>query len=144
MELDGKNDFIEVLDSPDLNLNTQAQRTISLWFKTDNKNLRNQKQIIYEEGGVQENDGGLNIYIENGRLYFGGWQGSAWSGTYLSSNKLNSNTWHHAVLILDAEAGVETTQAKAFTAYLDGLKIGTAEGIGAKIPSRQYRYWWIK
>ena len=135
VDFDGKNDLITVGDSPDLNLNTHPQRTVSLWFKTDNKNLRNQKQILYEEGGVREDDGGLNIYIENGRLYFGGWHSESWTGTYLSSNKLSSNTWHHAVLVLDAEEGIETTQAKAFTAYLDGLKIGT--GAGTPLESRR-------
>ena len=129
VELDGKNDLIEVQDSPDLNLGTHAQRTISVWFKVDNKNLRNHKQIIYEEGGIKDDDGGLNIYIENGRLYFGGWNGSNWLGTYLSTNKLNSNTWHHAALVLDAEEGVETRQPKAFSAYLDGLKVATTKGM---------------
>ena len=132
VNFDGKNDLIAVPDSPDINLGTHAQRTISVWFKVDNKNLRNHKQIIYEEGGVREDDGGLNIYIENGRLYFGGWNGPAWLGTYLSSNNLSSNTWHHAVLVLDGSQGVETTQPKAFTAYLDGLKIGTGEGTELK------------
>ncbi len=135
VDFDGKNDLIAIQDSPDLNLGTHPQRTISLWFKVDNKNLRSRKQIIYEEGGIKEDDGGLNIYIENGRLYFGGWNGESWSGTYLSTNKLNSNTWHHAVLVLDADPELEAPQAKAFTAYLDGLKIGTGEG--ATLESRR-------
>ena len=130
VNLKGNNDIVEVADSQDINLGTHAQRTISLWFKVKDKNSANGKQIIYEEGGVTAGDAGLNIYLENGQIYFGGWdreQGD-WLGTYLSSDAIYSNTWHHAVLVLDAEAGVSTPQAKAFTAYLDGVKIGAGEG----------------
>ena len=131
VELDGKNDFIEVKDSQDINTSTHAQRTISVWFKADDKNIADRKQIIYEEGGYIKDDAGLNIYLENGRVYFGGWNRSEgdWSGTYLSSDDLNSNTWHHAVLVLDAEAGIDTVQDNAFTAYLDGVKIGSGSGM---------------
>ncbi|MCC0178518.1 cadherin-like domain-containing protein [Waterburya agarophytonicola K14] len=131
VELDGKNDFIEVKDSSDINTNTHAKRTISIWFKVDDKDIANRQQIIYEEGGYQKDDGGLNIYIEDGQIYFGGWNrsGGNWTGTYLASDDLSSNTWHHAVLVLDAEPGVNTVQEDAFTAYLDGVKISSGEGM---------------
>ena len=131
VELDGKNDFIKVKDSQDINTSTHAKRTISVWFKVDDKDIADRKQIVYEEGGYQKDDGGLNIYIENGQIYFGGWNrsGGNWSGTYLSSDDLTSNTWHHAVLVLDAEPGVDTVQPEVFTAYLDGVKIGSGEGM---------------
>ena len=133
VELDGKNDFINVKDSSDINTSTHAKRTISVWFKVDDKD-RDRQQIIYEEGGYLKGDGGLNIYIDNGQIYFGGWNrvGGNWSGTYLSSDDLTSNTWHHAVLVLDAEWGVNTPQEDAFTAYLDGVKIGSGEGMELK------------
>ena len=130
VDLDGKNDLIEVKDSRDINTGTHAQRTISLWFKADNKNISDQKQIIYEEGGVdKKEDAGLNIYVENGRIYFGGWNENAWTGTYLSSDDIFSNTWHHVALVLDAEARVNSTQQNAFRAYLDGVRIGSGEGM---------------
>ena len=140
VELDGKNDFIEVADSADINTTNHAKRTIALWFKTDeidivekieNSNISDPRQILYEEGGWQQDDAGLNIYIDDGRIYFGGWNqsGGDWSGTYLSSNNLTSGTWHHAVLVLDAEPGVDTVQPGAFTAYLDGVQVGSGEGM---------------
>ena len=131
VELNGNNDIIEVGDSQDINLGNHSKRTISIWFKVDNKNLANSKQIIYEEGGITGGDAGLNIYVENGRIYFGGWnrdQGN-WAGTYLSSDAIYSNTWHHAVLVLDAESGVDTIQESAFRAYLDGEQVDVGEGI---------------
>ena len=131
VDFDGKNDVIKVKDSSDINIDTHAKRTVSVWFKVDDKNLTDRKQVIYEEGGVKNGVAGLNIYIEEGLLYFGGWnqQKGNWSGTYLSTNAITSNTWHHAVLVLDAEEGVNTPQAKAFAAYLNGVKIGEGEGM---------------
>ena len=131
VDLDGKNDLIEVKDSRDLNTGTHAQRTISVWFKADDKNISDRKQIIYEEGGVNKDDAGLNIYLENGRVYFGGWnqEDGNWSGTYLSSDDITSNTWHHVALVLDAQEGVNSIQDNAFAAYLDGVKIGSGAGI---------------
>ena len=130
VSLSDRNDIIKVADSQDINLGNHSQRTVSLWFKVDNKNIGNGKQIIYEEGGFNGGDAGLNIYIENGRLYFGGWnQNRDWTGTYLSSDAIYADTWHHAVLVLDAEPGNDTIQPEALTAYLDGVKIGEGSGI---------------
>jgi|GEM_PF-527121 len=140
VQLDGKNDFIDVPDSANINTTTHAKRTISLWFKTDDQDIVEKienpdlvipKQIIYEEGGWSQDDAGLNVYIEDGRIYFGGWNqsGGNWSGTYLSSNKLTPNSWHHAVLVLDAEPGVATVQPGALTAYLNGALVGSGAGM---------------
>ena len=130
VNLNGDNDIIEVADSHELNLSTHAQRSISVWFKVDDKNLTNGKQIVYEEGGITRGDAGLNIYLENGQLYFGGWNRDRgnWAGTYLSTDAVYADTWHHAVLVLDAESGVDNLQPEAFTAYLDGVEIGAGAG----------------
>jgi hypothetical protein len=131
VDLDGKNDLIEVQDSPDINTGTYAKRTVSVWFKVDDQNIGDRKQIIYEEGGVDKDNAGLNIYVQNGLLYFGGWnqKNGNWSGTYLSSDDIVSNTWHHVALVLDAQPGVKSSQPKAFVGYLDGIKIGEGNGM---------------
>ena len=131
---DGQDDYIEVADSSDLNLEIHAQRTITAWFNVDNKTLLlpnaddERKQVIYEEGGPFR---GLNIYIENGSLYIGSWdQGrSNWDGTYLSTDNFESNTWHHVALVLDAEPGTNRLQSGVFSAYLDGVKFGEGDGL---------------
>ena len=129
VDFDGDNDFIEVNDSSDINLGIHPQRTISLWFKTDDKSLTDRKQVLYEEGGMTR---GLNIYLDRGKLYAGGWNRptseSNWAGTFLSTDAIASNTWHHVTLVLDAPEGVKDVQSGAFTAYLDGIKIGSGEG----------------
>ena len=130
---DGEDDYIAVRDTRDINLTTHAKRTVTAWFKVDNKTIfvpneeGDRKQVIYEEGGYGR---GLNIYIENGRLYVGGWNNdvSNWSGTYLSTDQIESNTWHHVALVLDTEPGSNTLQPGALSAYIDGVKFGEGEG----------------
>lgn len=131
--LDGQDDYIAVADADDINLDIHAKRTVTAWFKVDNKTLflpnavAERKQVIYEEGGIGR---GLNIYIENGRLYVGGWNQaeSNWNGTYLSTNAIESNTWHHVALVLDAAPGSTEVQTDVFSAYLDGVKFGEGQG----------------
>jgi glucose/arabinose dehydrogenase len=133
VRLDGEGEFVAFADSPDLNNANQAKRTVSVWFKVDQKTLflpnavEEQRQVIYEEGGI---DRGLNVYVENGTLYVGGWNApeSNWTGTYLTTNAIESDTWHHVVLVLDAEPGIRSVQAGAFRAYLDGIKFGEGDG----------------
>jgi hypothetical protein len=129
VNFDGTNDYIGVSDSNSINTGTYAKRTLSLWFKVDDKNISDRKQVIYEEGG---NARGLNIYVHNGRLYVGAWNNPAsesnWRGTYLSTNTISSNKWHQVTVVLNAKEGAKNLQAGALTAYLDGTKFGTGQG----------------
>jgi hypothetical protein len=129
VSFDGINDYIHVNDSDDINSNINAKRTVSLWFKVDDKNISDRKQVLFEEGG---NKRGLNIYVHSGRLYVGAWNNEAsesnWQGTYLATGALSSNKWHHVTLVLNAQENNSTLQAGALTAYLDGVKFGTGQG----------------
>ena len=100
------------------------ERTVSLWFKVDDAQ-NNGTLTIYEEDGSTQ---GLNIYVENDQLWFKTWsqKGNERSGHYLSTNAIASDTWHHAVIVLD------TSQTEPFTAYLDGLSIDPQQGEQAK------------
>ncbi|MGF1481228.1 MAG: LamG domain-containing protein [Cyanophyceae cyanobacterium] len=128
VDFDETNDYVKLSSSAEINLGTHAKRTILLWFNLDNKDASS-KQVIYEEGGTGR---GLNIYVENGRLYVGGWNQptteSGWKGTYLSTEAIASNTWHHVALVLDAEAGAKSLQTGVFSAYLDGVKFQEGQG----------------
>lgn len=116
-------DVVQIKNSKDINLGTHAERTISLWFQVDDASA-DRKQVLYEEGGGAR---GLNIYVEDDLLYFGGWNGpeSGWKGSWISTDKVTSGKWHHAALVLD---GDKTLKSNAFTAYVDGKKIGQMEG----------------
>ena len=96
------------------------ERTISLWFSVDDK--MGSRQVIYEEDGTSQ---GLNIYVENGRLFFDVWNqvGNDWSGSYSSTNALSNDTWHHVGLVIEQESD------RHFIAYLDGIDIDEGEGI---------------
>ena len=119
--LDGIDDQLNIPDSPELNLQDHSLRTIAFWLKTDNP-LKNSKQVLYEEGG---GSGGLNIYIENGQLYVGGWSNgvNSWEGTYLNT-ELSDTEWHHVALVLNAEISINL-QPDTFKGFLDGLEFGS-------------------
>ncbi|MGF1482726.1 MAG: LamG domain-containing protein [Cyanophyceae cyanobacterium] len=123
VDFDGLNDYLEIESSQDINLSSHAKRTVSLWFRT--RSLGNDKQVIYEEGGTAR---GLNIYLHEDELYIGGWnkpkQESQWSGTYLSTDAIEEDTWHHVALVLDTQAGTAKTQEGGLTAYIDGKQFG--------------------
>ena len=123
--LDGQGDAIRLKNSSDINLGTHDERTVSLWFKAD-KIGGNQRQIIYEEGASTR---GLNIYIDDDKLYMGGWntprQESNWSGTWLSTDKISADKWHHVDLVLD---GGRQVSQDAFRGYLDGQQFGSGAG----------------
>ncbi|MDJ0746821.1 MAG: LamG domain-containing protein [Xenococcaceae cyanobacterium MO_167.B27] len=124
VNFDGENDYIALSNSRDINLGIHEQRTISLWFQADDINTSTGKQVLYEEGGGIR---GLNIYLDAGQLYVGGWNTpeSGWSGTYLSTDNITSNKWHHVALVLDGET---TVQPDSFVAYLDGQEFARGEG----------------
>ncbi len=121
--LDGLDDQLNIPNSPDLNLQDHSLRTIALWFKPDNP-LKNSKQVLYEEGG---NIRGLNIYIEQGQLYVGGWNSGAngWEETYLNT-EVSDTEWHHVALVLNAEASIDL-QPDTFKGFLDGLEFGSGK-----------------
>ena len=126
LNLDGSDDYVLIPNVSDINLGTHSQRTISVRFKVDDKDISDRKQVIYEEGNAGR---GLNIYIDNGNLYVGGWNlpasESRWLGTYLDTDAISSDTWHHVTLVLDGDV---TLESGAFSAYLDGVKFGEGEG----------------
>ena len=126
LDFDGNNDFIKINNSNDINTGSHhTNKTIEAWFKVDNKNVSSHKQTIYEQGGTVR---GLNIYIFGGALYVGGWNEpeSRWNpGTWLSTNSIQSNTWHHVALTL---SGGNSVSNNAFKGYLDGIQFGSGKG----------------
>ena len=104
--------------------NIYDKRSISLWFKVDDADL-NRKQVIYEEDGIAQ---GLEIYVENGSLFFNVWNQSQgeWSCNFTASNLLKSDTWHHASLVIDREQDLANN--RPFRAYIDGINIDGEAG----------------
>lgn len=131
VRFDGNDDYIAVADSTDINLRQQAKRTVTAWFKVDDATVGDRKQVIFEAGGIAR---GLNIYIYDGQLYVGGWNEpeSNWTGTYLSTSDISSNTWHHVALVLDAQPGATSVQPGVLAAYLDGVEFGS-KGNGSQL-----------
>lgn len=129
LQLDGNGDRLTVANSSDINLGTQAKRSIAFWFRVDDATLDTRKQLIFEEGGTTR---GLNLYVFDGRAYVGGWNKpsgeSNWAGTWLSTAGVQSGRWHHLALTLDGGA---TTADDALRGYLDGQLF--AQGVGSQL-----------
>ena len=129
LDFDGSNDYVKINNSSDINTGgaIHTQKTIEAWFKVEDKNITSRKQTIYEQGGTVR---GLNIYVYGGNLYVGGWNEpngeSDWDpGTWLSTNSIQSNTWHHVALTLN---GGNSVTNNAFKGYLDGTQFGSGQG----------------
>ena len=128
LAFDGSNDWVQIGNSGDINTGSNhTQKTIEAWFEVNNKDLTSKKQTIYEQGGTVR---GLNIYIYGGSLYVGGWNEpngeSGWNpGTWLSTNSIQNNTWHHVALTLN---GGNSVTNNAFKGYLDGTQFGSGQG----------------
>ena len=119
------NDYVRIGSSSDINSGIHSQHTVEAWFRTNNKNS-NTRQVIYEQGGTTR---GLNIYIQSGRLYVGGWNRrsseSNWSGTWDYTTNIVNNTWHHVALTLSGGSSVTNNVLKL---YLDGSNVVSGAG----------------
>ena len=128
LRFDGQDDLVAIANSGNLNLTDVSQRTISIWFKTDEIGSSSERQVIYEEGGTFR---GLNIYLRDERLFVGAWNKSVpggWDGTFLSTPVTDG--WHLATLVLDVDNS-GTFHAGGIRGYLDGHKF--AEGDAAAV-----------
>lgn len=110
-------------DTPDHD--HRAQRTIEVWFLSDNPQT-DHWQMIYAEPEAGESDRQLGIYLQGGALYFvdGTWSDETgmWDGQVIMTRRIHRNHWHQAVLVLDAR---EERRDDAFCALLDGRMIDT-------------------
>ena len=124
--LDGKGDAIRLKNSKDINIGIHDERTISLRFKANEINTGDQKQVLYEEGAKVR---GLNIYLDEGKLYVGGWnrpgKESGWQGTWLSTDAISADQWHRVDLVLQ---GGDEVEPGAIRGYIDGEEFGSGEG----------------
>lgn len=100
------------------------EKTIALWFNPSSVSAR---QVLFEQGGL---GGGLNIFIDGGRIYVGGWNlpssESNWSGTFHSA-PIQANTWQSVALTLRVN-DISAPEPHAFKAYLNGALIGSGDG----------------
>ena len=125
LDFNGSNQFVYLPNHGDINVGCGCQnKTIEMWFKVDNKNITSRKQTLYEQGGTVR---GLVIYVFGGYLYVGGWNEaeSGWQGSWLSTNSIQNNTWHHVALTL---SGGNSITNNALKGYLDGQQFGSSSG----------------
>ena len=99
------------------------RHTIEVWVNVRDPHLSQRRQVIYHSGDAQQ---GLVVYVHDGLLHFGGYhQTLGWQGTWVQTDRMLANRWHHVALVLDGRAEV---RPGAFRAYLDGQLVGFGDG----------------
>ena len=117
---DGTGDVLAIRDSADLNTGAPATgRSLSIAFQAGDDVAG--RQVLYEQGGTVR---GLNIYLDDGKLYVNGWNRAeeAW-GPLSVSTDVAANNSYVVTLSFDAEAGT-------LTGYLNGASFGEVAGAG--------------
>lgn len=136
-----KFDTLRFFNLDDSNLiNTVETKKVDFNIKFLTGTEVNTRQVIYEEGG---NTDGLNIYIEDGQIYWSIWsQSKGWSYTYISTS-IKANQEYSLRFHYDGSEGF-------LEAYLDGLRIKRVlagqilakhtanNGIGAQVEHSYY------
>lgn len=137
VRFDGVSQSLRFNTTNDLNnAGPYQERTIFVVFRTG-ANVTT-RQMIFEEGG---NVRGLNIYIENGRVYAGAYNKVASDGPYDAwpwigvNAPVSANTTYVLTLIYDARnAGPDPNNPATYTGtlslFLNGNLQGTATGLG--------------
>lgn len=123
---DGNDDILIIGNSGDFNTaGPYDNKTIAVVFRTAANVVS--RQVIYEQGGSTR---GLNIFIENGLVYFNGWNlanddngaTTPWGPKWVSTG-VSAGTTYVGRLVFDATTG-------AIAAYLNGMQIGVVNGVG--------------
>ena len=96
LKLNGETDSVTIPNDPMINTGSYTDRTVKAIFNCDDVSISDRKQVIYEEGG----DGkGLNVYVFDGEIYVGKWEGGGGTGEW-PSTPIESGTWYEAALVL--------------------------------------------
>ena len=130
--------FFNLDDSNLINTVESSKKDFIIKFATGTE--VDTRQVIFEEGGTIN---GLNIYIENGQIYWSIWsQSTGWSYTYIST-AIGPNQEHTLRFHYDGTEGF-------LEAYLDGQRIKRVlageklakhtgnNGIGAQVEHSYY------
>jgi hypothetical protein len=125
------NNFLDIADNDDMNTpsGAQTQRTIIVAFRPST-NVTD-RQVIYEEGGGVR---GLNIYLEGGILYIGGWNDAnddagattPWSYTTVNT-PITANTPYFAILQFDFDDVAGTGEVRG---SVNGVDLGALSWCG--------------
>ena len=113
-EFDGNDNWVQIPNSPSINISRSL--TISLWFKPNINNTRQElisKVIASPQAYLirYENNNRIRAQINNGSNYF--------DFNYLSQPEIASNSWHYAAFTFDYET-------REGVIYVDGKNVSSA------------------
>ena len=131
VRFDGTDDRILVFNNKwTTRENPIEERTIEFWVKPDDVTTR---QVVFEEGGAAR---GLNLYIQNGKLFAGAWNRSdhgdgstPWDTDLFTSTPISADVTYHVALVIDQPNG-------KMRLYLNGDLKQTLTGVGRIFPHK--------
>ena len=100
MKLDGSGSGLQLEENDYTNKTWHPQRTFLFWFKADAPDAKDQRQYLLDEGGTEK---GFAIYLEDGVLFAGGWDGSQHWKSWLKAPGIVAGKWFHVTLILGCQ-----------------------------------------
>lgn len=117
VDFDGQDDLVAIAGASQINTGgPYPARTIELWFNADDVQAR---QVLFEEGGISR---GLAIYVDQGSVYFIGWNTknddatTPWGPVWVSA-PVTAGATHHVALVLGGTAG--------FEGFVNGTSVGS-------------------
>lgn len=118
---------LQIADNTDFNTATSYQRkSINIAVRTGNDVTT--KQQIYEQGGATR---GLNVYLRNGSLFVGAWNGASdGAGSPWSFNSVSNSVTSDTEYIISIEFDGNSTTTGTMRVYLNGQSVGTISNVG--------------
>jgi len=114
LQFDGVNDYVEVLDSPELSGGTGKNMTVEFWFNSNKQN----GHIITKWKDVSYEDWGMSIGAVGPGLFF--WYESGGNDRRFYGGTIEEGVWHHGAFTFKRSTG--SNNAKV-TLYLDGEEL---------------------
>lgn len=111
-----------------INTHVKGPFALSFWMQRagypDDPNI----QMLYKAGS--ENEGGINVYLQAGQLYFGAWNDNGKKYFIPVSDRalITDSSWHHIAVSYDpARLGASNPTPYALEAFIDGQWVGASE-----------------
>ncbi len=123
---------LRIADNSDFNTNNSffERKGINIAFRTGGNTTS--KQVVYEQGG---NGRGLNIYIQDGSLFYSAWNlnndgfGAPWGFDFVSTS-ISADTEYILSFEYDGDDDLTDDLSGVIRCYLNGQLVGSITNVG--------------
>ena len=115
-EFNGRDSYVSILNSKDFNLNLNAKKTFSLWWKPHS--LQSVQTCLLSRGDSENQSLGFNLYIAHGKYYYLPFKIDHWAQF---EAPLVAGEWHHVAV---------TKQNRTWKIYHNGHTLPISRNMG--------------